>query len=314
MPGFANLAAVLIGSAAASVSPPSSYSIAFFITLGVFLFVLLAIGLRWMHETTAALLGAVILWLIHYLGGTFFPALRIISFDEAVAVVDWNVIFLILGMMIFMAMFSETGFFRWLAYQGFRLARGNAWLLGLMLVLITAATSSLLNNVTAMLLLVPLSIEIAQTVRVHPFAYVIPEVMAANIGGAATLIGDPPSTIVGSYLGLGFFEYALQAAPVVIVSLLLLIGLFALLYRRELASARKSPPAALVQELEERGRITDVPLLRKASVVGLVTLVLFFVADLFGLPPSVVTSLSPCSSSESEASASGMRLAMPISV
>jgi len=286
--GFANLAAVLIGSAAGEAAPRGGYGIGFFITLAVFLFVLLAIGLRWMHETTAALLGAVVLWLIHYLGGTFFPALRIISFDESVAVVDWNVIFLILGMMIFMAMFSETGFFRWLAFQGFRLARGNAWLLGLMLVLITAATSSLLNNVTAMLLLVPLSIEIAQTVRVHPFAYVIPEVMAANIGGAATLIGDPPSTIVGSYLGLGFFEYAVQAVPVAIVSLLVLVGLSALLYRHDLAGARKSPAPALVQELEARGRITDVALLRKASVVGVVTLVLFFVADLFGLPPSVV--------------------------
>jgi Na+/H+ antiporter NhaD/arsenite permease-like protein len=286
--GFANLAALLIGSAASGASARGGYEISFFITLGVFLFVLLAIGLRWMHETAAALLGAVVLWLIHYVGGSFFPALRIISFDEAVAVVDWNVIFLILGMMIFMAMFSETGFFRWLAYQGFRLARGNAWLLGLMLLLITAVTSSLLNNVTAMLLLVPLSIEIAQTVRVHPFAYVIPEVLAANIGGAATLIGDPPSTIVGSYLGLGFFEYALQAAPVVIVSLLLLVGLSALLYRRELASAKTSPSPALVQELEARARITDLALLRKASVVGLVTLVLFFIADLFGLPASVI--------------------------
>ena len=205
------------------------------------------------------------------------------------AFVDWNVIFLILGMMIFMAMFSETGIFRWLAFRAFRLARGNAWLLGLILVLLTGVTSSLLNNVTAMLLLVPLSIQIAETVGVHPVAYVLPEVLAANIGGAATLIGDPPSTIVGSHLGLGFFEYAVQAAPVVLVSLLVLVGLSAWLNRRELAGAEETALAGAGGANWRPGaRISDVPLLRKAGIVGLVTLILFFVAELFDLPPSVV--------------------------
>jgi len=284
--GFVGLAGGTVGWAA-NGQTSGILSPAFLITLGIFLFVLLAIGLRWMHETTAALLGAVLVWLVHYVGGTFFPSLHIIGFEESMAFVDWNVIFLILGMMIFMAMFSETGIFRWLAYQAFRLTGGNVWLLGLILMLLTGVTSSFLNNVTAMLLLVPLTIQIAETVGIHPFTYVIPEVMAANIGGAATLIGDPPSTIVGSYLGLGFFEYAIQAAPVVAVSLLVLLGLAAWLYRRELAGAKKRPSPALVRQLEAGARITDVPLLRKASVVGLVTLALFLIADLFGLPPSV---------------------------
>jgi Na+/H+ antiporter NhaD/arsenite permease-like protein len=260
----------------------------FWITLGIFLFVLAAIGFRWMHETAAALLGAVAMWLIHYIGGTFFPALRIIDFDEAMAFVDWNVIFLILGMMIFMAMFSETGIFRWLAFRTFRLARGNAWILGLALVLLAGVTSSFLNNVTAMLLLVPLSIQIAETVGIHPVTYVIPEVLAANIGGAATLIGDPPSTIVGLDLGLGFFEYAIRAAPVVLVSMLILVGLSARLYRHELAKGKKRPSPILVAQLEAGARIGDMPLLRRAGIVGLVTLILFFVAELFELPPSVV--------------------------
>jgi Na+/H+ antiporter NhaD/arsenite permease-like protein len=240
-----------------------------------------------MHETSAALLGAVAVWLVHYVGGTFFPALEIIDFDEAMAFVDWNVIFLILGMMIFMAMFGETGIFRWLAFRAFRLAKGNAWLLGLILILLTGVTSSFLNNVTALLLLVPLSIQIAETVGVHPFAYVIPEVLAANVGGASTIIGDPPSTIVGLHLGLGFFEYAAEAAPVVIVSLLIVAGLALWLYRRELAGAKQRLSPALVTQLEEGARITDVPLLRKAVVVGLITMFLFFAGELFQLPPSV---------------------------
>jgi len=263
-------------------------NITFFITLGIFLFVLAAIGFRWMHETAAALLGAVAVWLVHYIGGTFFPSLRIIDFDEAMAFVDWNVIFLILGMMIFMAMFSETGIFRWLAFRAFHLARGNAWLLGLILILLTGVTSSFLNNVTAMLLLAPLSIQIAQTVGIHPFTYVIPEVLAANIGGAATIIGDPPSTIVGSAMGLGFFEYAIEAAPVVMVSLVLLVGLVAWIYRHDLAGAKKGISPALIRQLESGARITDPVLLRKAGVVGSVTLILFFIGELFGLPASVI--------------------------
>jgi len=240
-----------------------------------------------MHETAAALLGAVAVWLVHYIGGTFFPSLQIIDFDQAMAFVDWNVIFLVLGMMIFMAMFSETGIFRWLAFRAFRLARGNAWLLGLILILLTGVTSSFLNNVTALLLLVPLSIQIAETVGIHPFTYVIPEVLAANIGGASTLIGDPPSTIVGLHLGLGFFEYAIEAAPVVVLSLPAVVGLSAWLNRRELSGAKKRLSPALVAQMESGARITDLPLLRKASIVGLVTLFLFLAGELFDLPPSV---------------------------
>ena len=262
--------------------------ISFFVTVVIFLFVLAAIGFRWMHETSAALLGAVAMWLAHYVGGTFFPALKIIDFDEAMAFVDWNVIFLTLGMMIFMAMFSETGVLRWLAFRAFRLARGKAWLLGLILVLLTGVTSSLLNNVTAMLLLVPLSIQIAEAVKVHPFTYVIPEVMAANIGGAATIIGDPPSTIVGSALGLGFFQYAVQAATVVVVSLLLLVGLTGWIYRHDLAGARKGASEGLIRQLEAGAKITDPKLLRKAGVVGAATLILFFIGELFRLPASVI--------------------------
>lgn len=260
----------------------------FLIAAGIFLFVFAAISLHWMHETAAALLGAVAIWLVHYIGGTFSPALRIIGFEEAMAFVDWNVIFLVLGMMIFMAMFSETGVFRWLAFRAFRLARGNIWLLGLILALLTAITSSFLNNVTAILLLVPLTIQIAETVGVHPFAYVIPEVLISNVGGAATLIGDPPSTIVGSHLGLGFFEYAVEAAPVVGLNLLLLLGLAAWLYRHELAAAKERLSPVLVAQLEAGARLTDVPLLRKASLVGGVTLSFFFIGELFSLPLSVI--------------------------
>jgi Na+/H+ antiporter NhaD/arsenite permease-like protein len=264
------------------------YGPSFVLSIGIFLVVFAAISLRWMHETAAALLGAVAVWLVHYVGGAFFPALHLLSFEKSMLFVDWNVIFLILGMMIFMAMFSETGVFNWMAFRAFRLARGNAWLLGMALVLLTGLVSAFLNDVTAILLLVPLSIEIAQAVGIHPFAYVIPEVLASNIGGAATIIGDPPSTIVGSHVGMSFVEYMVNMAPIAILCLFPLLVLTTLLYRREFGGARERLSPALVARLEVDARITDQGLLVKTALVGTLTLVLFLTGDIFGMPPSVI--------------------------
>ena len=265
------------------------YGPSFFISASIFVLVFAAISLRWMHETAAALLGASAVWLVHYIGGSFFPALHIIDFEESMAFVDWNVIWLIMGMMIFMAMFSETGAINWVAFRTFRFAKGNAWLLMKSLVILTAVLSAFLNDVTAILLIVPLSIEIAQTVGIHPFAFVIPEVLASNIGGAATIIGDPPSTIVGSHLGLGFVEYMVNMAPIAILCMIPLMIIISILYRRELAGAKAKFSPTLIAQLEEDARITDVPLLRKAGLVGLLMMILFFTGDYFGgIPPSVI--------------------------
>jgi Na+/H+ antiporter NhaD/arsenite permease-like protein len=156
------------------------------------------------------------------------------------------------------------------------------------LVLLTGLVSAFLNDVTAILLLVPLSIEIAQAAGIHPFAYVIPEVLASNIGGAATIIGDPPSTIVGSHVGMSFVEYMVNMAPIAILCLFPLLVLTTLLYRREFGGARERLSPALVARLEVDARITDQGLLVKTALVGTLTLVLFLTGDIFGMPPSVV--------------------------
>ena len=281
----------LIGGLWWLLSQPAEWSFgpSFFISASVFILVFAAISLRWMHETAAALLGAAAVWLVHYIGGTFFPSLHIINFEESMTFVDWNVIWLIMGMMIFMALFSETGAINWIAFRIFRLAKGNAWLLGMSLIILTGVLSAFLNDVTAILLLVPLSIEIAQTVGVHPFAFIIPEVLASNIGGAATIIGDPPSTIVGSHLGLGFVEYLVNMAPIAILCMIPLLFIISFIYRREFAGAKDKYSPALVAQLEADALITDFPLLRKAGLVGLLMMILFFTGEYFGgIPPSVI--------------------------
>lgn len=267
---------------------PSSPIPAFVISIGIFSFVFAGISLRWMHETAAAMLGAVAVWLIHYVGGHFSPSLRLIGFEQAMNVVDWNVVFLILGMMILIALTSETGVFGWMALRAFRMARGNFWALGMSLLLLTGIVSAFLNDVTAILLLVPLSIQIAQTVGISPYAYVIPMVLASNIGGAATIIGDPPSTIIGSHIGLGFVEYIVNMAPIAGLCMLILFAITSFLYRKEYFNASKQLSPALVAQLEESAQIRDLPLLRKAGLVCGLTLLLFFIGDFFGLPASVI--------------------------
>jgi Na+/H+ antiporter NhaD/arsenite permease-like protein len=162
------------------------------------------------------------------------------------------------------------------------------WVLGLILVTLTGVTSAFLNDVTAIMLLVPLSIQIAQTVGIHPFAFVIPMVLASNIGGAATIIGDPPSTIVGSHLGLGFVEYMIHMTPIALLSMILLLGMTVVLYRREFFGIKEQLAPDMVAQMKASAEITDAPLLRKAGLVGVATVVLFFVGDQFHLPPSVI--------------------------
>jgi Na+/H+ antiporter NhaD/arsenite permease-like protein len=157
------------------------------------------------------------------------------------------------------------------------------------LIILTGVLSAFLNDVTAILLLVPLSIEIAQTVGVHPFAFIIPEVLASNIGGAATIIGDPPSTIVGSHLGLGFVEYLVNMAPIAILCMIPFLIVIWFLYRREFAGAKDQYSPALVARLEVDAQITDIPLLYKSGLVGFLMMILFFTGEYFGgIPPSVV--------------------------
>jgi len=264
---------------------------AFFIATFVFLLVFGLISFRVLHETIAALMGAVAILGVSYLLGSSHPDFWILSFERAIHYIDFNVIFLIMGMMIFVAIMGRTGVFQWLGYQAYRVTGGNSWYLAVLLITITAVGSAFLNNVTIMLLMAPVTIEMALVLGIHPFSLLIPEILASNIGGAATLIGDPPNTIIGSYAGLGFLDFLLHMGPIVLLSMVALLVMIRLIYGQEYARSREIASPALLERLREDARITDPGTLRKALIMGGVTLVLFFVQDLFGMPPSVVALL-----------------------
>ncbi|MCD6290116.1 MAG: hypothetical protein J7M34_06390, partial [Anaerolineae bacterium] len=260
----------------------------FIISAAIFLLVFALISLRILHETVAALLGAGLVYSVTYFIGYFHPDFWILSFERSMVFIDFNVIFLILGMMIFMAILSETGVFSWLAYRSFLWARGNAWHLAVILTVLTGLISSLLNNVTAILLVAPVSIELALMLGVHPFAFVVPEVLASNVGGAITLVGDPPSTIVGSYLRMGFTKYFVNMGPLGFAMMAVTVVMLWLLYHKEYARAKMQVSPALLERLESGARITDPQLLWKSLIVAGITLVLFFIEGLVDMPPSVV--------------------------
>jgi Na+/H+ antiporter NhaD/arsenite permease-like protein len=252
-----------------------------------FVLVLLLIALERLHKTTAALLGVALVLGTSFVGGAVSRDLFIFDFERALSYVDFDVIFLVLGMMIVIAVIEETGIFQWMAYQAYRLSGGRIWLLVTILIAITAVASALLDNVTTMLLMAPITIQIALTLGLNPLTLLIPEVLASNVGGISTLIGTPTNILIGSYAGLGFNDFLLKLTPGVVAALVVLVLYVVLRYRRSFAAAGGELSDAMRQRLKESGRITQPAKLRKAGTIFGFMLLLFVVGDTIHLVPAV---------------------------
>jgi Na+/H+ antiporter NhaD/arsenite permease-like protein len=256
-----------------------------------FVLVLVLIALEKLHKTTAALLGAALVLGVSFVGGAIHPNLFIFNFEQALGYVDFDVIFLVMGMMIVIAVIEETGIFQWLAYQAYRLSRGRLWLLVTILIIITSVASALLDNVTTMLLMAPITIQISLTLGINPLSLLIPEVLASNVGGISTLIGTPTNILIGSYAGLGFNDFLVNLTPGVVMALVALAIFVILRYRKSYGEAGGRLSEAMRERLRESGRITQPEKLRKAGSIFLVMLVLFVVGDAIHLVPAVTAIL-----------------------
>ncbi len=256
-----------------------------------FVFVLVLIALEKLHKTTAALLGAAIVLGVSFVGGALNPNLFIFNFEIALEYVDFDVIFLVMGMMIVIAVIEETGIFQWMAYQAYRLSRGKLWLLVTILIIITSVASALLDNVTTMLLMAPITIQIALTLGLSPLSLLMPEVLASNVGGISTLIGTPTNILIGSYAGLGFNDFLVNLTPGVVLALIALTIFIVLRYRKAYAAAGEHLSEAMRERLKESGKITEPVKLRKAGVIFFIMLVLFVIGDSIHLVPAVTALL-----------------------
>ncbi len=272
-----------------NVSPQRMIGPAFYISALVLILIYVLISFDIFHRTLVALLGASILLFVSYVFGHFNSNYFILSFDNAKNYIDFNVIFLLMGMMLIVGIMKRTGVFQWLAYKSYQLAKGDVWKLAIILMIVTAIVSAFLDNVTTMLLLTPVSIEIALVLRISPWSMLLPEVLASNLGGTATLIGDPPNIMIGSYANLTFVDFLTGLTPVVILAMIALIFIMKFYYNSEYKKANLSPEKIedLMKKLREEYKITNLKLLRHSlTILGFVIL-LFVVHGIFHMEPSI---------------------------
>ncbi len=245
------------------------------IAVGVFIVTYAVMLSGKVHKTVAALLG-----------GSAMLLLGVIGEEEAFAAVDLGVVLLLTGMMIIVHFLAESGFFGFVAIRLAQIAKGRPIPLLLLLCTVTAVLSALVDNVTTVLLIAPVTFLIAEQLEVSPIPYLILEALASNIGGTATLIGDPPNIIIGSAAGLSFNDFLLNLGPIVVVCLATLLLVAILLIRGQ--AHVPSDVRARVMEMNASRAIHDRKLLLKTGCVLCAVFTLFLVHDVVHLQPATV--------------------------
>jgi len=227
------------------------------------------------HKTTAALAGGLVM-----------IAFRILDQEEAFAAIDFNVIFLLVGMMIIANILGKTGAFQWLAIRSAKLAKGDPVRILLFMAVITAVASAFLDNVTTVVLMAPLAIFVASILQVNPVPFLLTLIMASNIGGTGTLIGDPPNIIIGSGADLDFLDFVVHLGPVILLILAVFLLIVFFLFRHQLETRPELQHR--IMELDESEVLTDRSLLYKSLVVLALVAVGFLLHGPLGYEPATV--------------------------
>jgi Na+/H+ antiporter NhaD/arsenite permease-like protein len=247
--------------------------------VAVFAVAYLLIATEKIHRVAAALGGGAIMLLI---GATDADN----AFFSGEAGIDWNVIFLLVGMMLIVAVLKRTGVFEYLALWATKRAKGRPFRAMVLLVLVTAFVSAFLDNVTTVLLIAPVTFLVCERLGAPVAPFLIAEVLASNIGGTATLIGDPPNIIIASRAGLSYNDFLVHLTPIVAVLLAVFVGLCRILFR---SAFRYDPErAAAIAALRERDAIRDRRLLIVSMAVLVVVTAAFVLHTALHLEPSVV--------------------------
>jgi len=231
-----------------------------------------------LNRTVVALLGAVLMIVFH-----------ILSQEEAFGIIDFNTIGLLIGMMIIVNILKRTGVFQYVAIKTAKLSKGSPWKIMLYFSVITAVASALLDNVTTILLIAPVTFVITETLGLNPVPFLIAEVLTANIGGTATLIGDPPNIMIGGATNLSFSDFLFNLGPVVVIIFVAVLSLLKLIYGKQLKISDENK--AKISDFDESKTITDPVLLKKSLIVLIGTIVGFGVHQMFGLESATVALL-----------------------
>ncbi|MGH2557664.1 MAG: SLC13 family permease [Thermomicrobiales bacterium] len=222
-------------------------------------------------------------------GGALMIAFGVLDQDQATEAIDFNTLALLIGMMIIVNVLKRTGIFRYLGWRTAIMTGGNPWSMLIGFALFTAVASAFLDNVTTILLMTPVSIAICDDLGLDARPFLITQVIASNVGGTATLIGDPPNILIGSATGLNFLDFVVNLGPVVIVLLLLVTIGFRFLYRGHLQSSMPSDEAReTLRRADARVHIGDERLLRHSLAVLSLTLVGFILHSVLHLEAGTI--------------------------
>ncbi len=231
-----------------------------------------------LNRAVVALFGAVVMILT-----------GILTQETAIKGIDFNTLALLIGMMIIVGIAEKSGMFQYVAVWSAKKVKASPR--GLMIVfgIVTAVFSALLDNVTTVLLVAPVTFQITRKLKINPYPYLIMEIFASNIGGTATLIGDPPNILIGSALQLSFMDFVYELTPIVAATMLVLIIAFDLIWGRKMVASEKSKEA--VMHLNEKDTITDSVLLVKSLTVLIAVIIGFMAAEHFHIANGTIAIL-----------------------
>lgn len=245
------------------------------IAIIIFLGVMSAIISEKINRSVAALLGAILTILT-----------GIMTFDKSIHYVDFNTLGVLTGMMIFVSVVKKSGLFEYLAIWTTKKTKGDPWKIMMSFIFITAILSAILDNVTTVLLIGPMVIAITKMLDLDPIPFLIVQIMASNIGGTATLIGDPPNIMIGSAANLSFMDFLVNLGPVVVVILFVVTIIFKFMYGKKLKV--DSEKMKSIMDLDERKSIRDKSLMVKSIIVIIFVLIGFMTHAQTGIDSSVV--------------------------
>lgn len=245
------------------------------IAVAVFLIVILLIISERVHRTAAAMAGAMVLILT-----------GVMSADKALSYIDFNTIGVLVGMMIFVAIVRRSGMFEYIAVRAAKAVHGDPWKIMVAFTLITAVLSAILDNVTTVLLVGPMSIAIARMLKIDPVPFLMGQILASNVGGTATLIGDPPNIMIGSAAHLSFMDFLDNTGFAVLFILVVLILLMKIVYEKKIELGTVDTGA--VEKLDPSKSITNRALMKKGIIVLICVIVGFMFHDKLGIESSVI--------------------------
>ena len=245
------------------------------IAIGIFAIVMIAIISDKVDSTAASVAGAVLLLLSH-----------ILTVEKAVSYIDFNTWGLLIGMMLFVSVVKASGMFEYIAIRSAKMAKGNPWKIMMLFMIVTACLSAFLDNVTTVLLIGPMTISIAGILKINPVPMLLTQILASNIGGTATLIGDPPNIMIGSAAKLSFLDFIKNTAPVVVVIMIILVLVFKFIYGKKFSV--NSDAVSEIMALDEKKSISDMSLLIKSVIMIVLVVIGFITHNLLKIESSVI--------------------------